>query len=94
MIIKKKRLIGKMALLLLAVYFLFFPSPTPELAVRKYIFFSLHPVVAFSSDVQEGSIKNDPRYGKLFYVDGLSSSYIYVKKNGLGWRVTSSGTGP
>jgi hypothetical protein len=80
--------------IILIIYIVFFPSPTPEIAVRKDMFFSFHPIKAFSVEVHEGRIKKDPRYGDLYEVDSLSRPFIYVKKNTLGWRVASSGTGP
>ncbi|MDR6555053.1 hypothetical protein [Paenibacillus qinlingensis] len=79
---------------LLIIYILFFPSATAELAVRKDLFFTLHPIKAFSNSIHEGKIKNDSRYGDLYEVEGINSSFIYVKKSTLGWRVTSNGTAP
>jgi len=76
------------------IYFVLFPSPTAEIAVRKHLLFTFHPVKAFSNSVLEGNIKNDPKYGDLYIVEGVDIPFIYVKSNGLGWRVTSSGTGP
>ncbi|MFD0673780.1 hypothetical protein [Cohnella sp. GCM10027633] len=78
---------------LLIVYVVFFPSPTAEIAVRKQLLFTLHPIKAFSNSIHEGKIKNDPKYGDLYEVDGLDS-FIYVKKNALGWKISSIGTGP
>ncbi len=79
---------------LLIIYIVFFPSPSAEIAVRKHLFFTFHPIKAFSHSVQEGRIKDDPSYGDLYVVEGLNTPFIYVKKNDLGWRVTSNGTGP
>ncbi|MFC5472109.1 hypothetical protein ACFPPD_25845 [Cohnella suwonensis] len=79
---------------ILIIYIVFFPSPTAEIAVRKHLLFTFHPIKAFSNSVQEGTIKNDPKYGDLYEVDGINTPLIYVKKFSLGWRVTSSGTGP
>lgn len=76
------------------VYVVFFPSPTAQLAVRKHLLLSFHPIKAFGNDVRKGSITNDPKYGDLYEVDGLEASVIYVKKNALGWRVSSTGTAP
>ncbi|RKP56851.1 hypothetical protein D7Z26_02350 [Cohnella endophytica] len=89
---KIKRLYALFALLI--VYLVFFPSPTPEIAVRKHLFFSFHPMKAITKSIHEGTIKNDPRYGDEYEVNDLSQSYFYVKKNALGWRVTSTGSGP
>ncbi|RED66195.1 hypothetical protein [Cohnella lupini] len=77
----------------LVVYFLFFPSLTPELAVRKSLLVS-HPIHAVSAKVDKGKIDDDPRYGDLYYVSKAELSFVYVKKNRLGWYVTTSGTGP
>lgn len=77
-----------------AVYIIFFPSFTGELAVRKHLLFTFHPIQAFSDAVQEGNIRNDPRYGDLYVVEGVKTPYIYVKKFALGWNVSSKGTGP
>jgi hypothetical protein len=76
------------------IYLFFFPSPTAQVAVRKHLLFTFHPIKAFSNQVHKGSITGDPRYGDLYNVEGISTPVIYVKKNSLGWRVTSSGTGP
>lgn len=78
---------------LLIVYVVFFPSPTAEIAVRKQLLFTAHPIKAFSDSLHEGTIKNDPKYGDLYEVEGLDT-VIYVKRNKLGWRVSSIGTGP
>lgn len=79
---------------ILIVYVVFFPSPTAELAVRKHLLLSFHPIKAFSNDVHKGTITNDPKYGDLYEADGLDASVIYVKKNALGWKVASTGTAP
>lgn len=75
------------------LYLLIFPSPTPELAVRKSLLIR-DPAAAFAGRVTEGQIKDDPRYGNLYYAEETERGYIYVKKSRLGWHVTSSGTGP
>ncbi|MDQ0195578.1 hypothetical protein [Paenibacillus wynnii] len=49
-------------------YVLFFPMPSPEIAVRKYLIIT-YPVVAFTGKVDEGKVKNDPKYGDLYIVD-------------------------
>lgn len=90
----KKKNIQITAGIIILFYLLFFPAPTAEMAVRKDLFFEFHPVKAFSNSVHEGGIKNDPRYGNMYLVDGIDLSFIYVKKNALGWKVTSRGTGP
>ncbi|WP_221469433.1 hypothetical protein [Cohnella nanjingensis] len=79
---------------LLVIYVGFFPSPTAELAVRKHLFFSFHPIKAFTEEVRAGSIRNDARYGDLYFVDSVALPAIYVRHNFLGYRVTSAGTGP
>jgi hypothetical protein len=75
------------------LYVVIFPSITPELAVRKSMFIS-HPIHAIFDSIEEGNIKDDPMYGDLYFANQLELSFIYVKKNKLGWYVTSSGTGP
>ncbi|WP_217591948.1 hypothetical protein [Cohnella sp. GbtcB17] len=81
---------------LLIAYILFFPSPTPQLAVRKHLLISFHPIKAVSAEVRAGSIQNDPKYGDLYEISDpdISESFIYVKKSKLGWRVASVGSGP
>ncbi|MGN7356181.1 hypothetical protein ACTHPF_02360 [Paenibacillus sp. SAF-054] len=89
-----KKLLWTIAGAAVAVYIIFSPSFTGELAVRKHLLFTFHPIQAFSNAVQEGNIKNDPRYGDLYVVEGMKTPYIYVKKSALGWSVSSKGTGP
>jgi hypothetical protein len=92
-IMKKKK--WWIAIIAVAVlYIVFFPSPSPELAVRKHLLLSFHPMMACLEPIQEGNIKNDPRYGDLYLVDASSRPFVYVKKSALGWRVSSAGTGP
>lgn len=79
---------------ILIIYIVFFPSPTAELAVRKHMLLSFHPIKAFGNDVHKGTIANDPKYGDLYEVDGLEASVVYVKKIALGWKVASTGTAP
>jgi hypothetical protein len=74
-------------------YVLFFPLPTAKLAIRKDIFFSLHPIKAFTTNISKGKIL-DPELGRLYELDGFSRRFIYVKKIRFGWVVTSQGTGP
>lgn len=76
------------------IYIIFLPSLTAEMAVRKHLFLSFHPIKALSNSVHEGRIENDPRYGSIYEVEGINKPVIYVKKGALGWRVTSNGTGP
>lgn len=78
---------------LVLLVLLIFPSPTPELAVRKSLLIR-DPASAFTGNVTEGRIKDDPRYGDLYYAEDTERSYIYVKKSWLGWYAASSGTGP
>lgn len=75
------------------LYLLVFPSPTPELAVRKSLLIR-DPGAALTGKVTEGRIKDDPRYGDQYFVEETERSHIYVKKNLLGWYAISSGTGP
>lgn len=93
---KRIRKLALSVIALLIVYVLFFPAPTPQLAVRKHLLISFHPIKAVSAEVRPGSIQNDPKYGDLYEVSDpdISESYIYVKKSKLGWRVASVGSGP
>lgn len=77
----------------LLIYILFFPLPTPELSVRRDMLIT-SPFIALTGEVIEGKIKNDPKYGDLYNVPQIELSSIYVKKNFLGWYVTSRGTAP
>lgn len=90
----KKRYLLTVTILVCCMAIIFLPAPTAETAVRKELFFSLHPIKAISSSVQEGIIKNDPEYGDLYIVEDVDTSAIYLKKYPLGWLVTSRGTGP
>lgn len=90
----RKKVLLTVSILVCCMAIIFLPAPTAEMAVRKELFFSLHPIKAISSSVQEGMIKNDPEYGDLYMVDDIDTSAIYVKKYPLGWLVTSKGTGP
>ncbi len=87
----KKTSIAILALLL--VYALFFPLPSPELAIRRSLL-TQAPLSAFAGEVIEGKIKNDPRYGDLYIVPEIELSFVFVKKNNLGWYVDSNGTAP
>jgi hypothetical protein len=68
-------------------YVLFFPSLTPEMAVRMSLLMR-QPIVAFSGSVEKGSIKN------LYIVDSAKRPFFYVKKYRLGWYASSGGSGP
>jgi hypothetical protein len=58
---------------LLVIYLFFFPNPTAELAVRKHLFFSLHPVRAFSVQVNETGSRS---FGgaELFFVKPIDTN--------------------
>ncbi|KGE16841.1 hypothetical protein [Paenibacillus wynnii] len=90
---KKKTKIFLIIVGLFLIYVLFFPMPSPEMAVRKYLLIT-NPVVALTGKVDEGKVNNDPKYGDLYFVYEVEKPFIYVKKNAMGWSVTSSGTGP
>lgn len=90
----KKKKILIIAIIVGIIYVVVFPSPSPELAIRKHLFLSFQPLKAIFENIQEGRIKNDPMYGDLYIVDSLDKPFIYVKKNFLGWHVDSSGSGP
>jgi hypothetical protein len=74
-------------------YVLFFPSLTPEMAVRMSLLIR-QPIVAFSGSVEKGNIKNDPLYGDLYIVDSAKRPFFYVKKYKLGWVAKAGGTAP
>ncbi|OKP95507.1 hypothetical protein [Paenibacillus sp. P46E] len=78
---------------ILILYMAFFPSLSPELAVRKSLLLK-HPVLAFTGEVSEGRIHNDPRYGDLYVVPKADLPFVYVKKNRLGWIAAPGGSGP
>lgn len=77
----------------LLIYLLFFPFPTAELTVRRHIFFSLHPIKAINAQVTK---TGSTSFGgaNLYDVSEVSRSFIWVKKNWLGYRVIADGTGP
>jgi hypothetical protein len=76
----------------LVFYIVFLPSPTPELAVRKHMLLSFHPIKAFTANVHNHTSTSN--YGHLYTIESLSMSFIYVKSNWLGWRVANTGSGP
>jgi hypothetical protein len=88
--IKQTVLVTVSALLL---YILFFPLPTPELSIRRDMLIT-SPLTALTGELIEGKIKNDPMYGDLYIIPEVELCFVYVKKNILGWYVTSRGTGP
>ncbi|MEW6171583.1 MAG: hypothetical protein AB1510_00735 [Bacillota bacterium] len=104
---KNSRKIGLLATLILVVAllaglcYLLSPSPTPELAIRKYVFLrGLSPVEAFHLSVKRGDYV-DPRLGQQFFVEGfrapgtgMAIHFFYLKKTPAGWYVDSAGTGP
>lgn len=75
------------------IYMLFIPLPNPELAIRRDLLIK-SPSIALTGEVLEGKLKNDPLYGALYIVPEAELTFVYVKKNKLGWYVTSRGTGP
>lgn len=78
---------------ILFIYLIFFPLPSPELAIRRDLVLT-SPLVALTGEVIEGRIKNDPKYGDLYNVLEVELSSIYVKKNAIGWYVAFRGTAP
>lgn len=78
---------------LLVIYLFIFPYPTAELAVRKHLFFTFHPINAFSAQVK-GTGSTSFGGAELFVVNEVAKSFIWVKKNWLGYRVITDGTGP
>lgn len=81
--VKKKNLWITFSVILI-IYFVFFPSMTAEVAVRKHLLLTFHPIKAFSNSVLGGKVKNDPKYGDLYIVEGVETPFIYAKKNSLG----------
>lgn len=88
---KKSRVIFLTVLGLVLLY-VFLPSPTANMAVRKHIILTGHPLLAFTTElINQGNKGSD---GYLFYARDLSSSYIYVSQTNFGWTTNTSGTGP
>jgi hypothetical protein len=75
------------------IYVLFFPSPTPEMAVRMSLLVR-QPILALSSSIEKGNIVGDPQYGDLYIVNSAKRPFIYVKKTKLGWVANAGGTAP
>lgn len=73
---------------------------SPELTIRRYILFRLHPIRSITADVlNSGGF--DQNYGYLYDVDGYKErntgdeiNVFYLKKYGPFWVVSSVGTGP
>ncbi|WP_236293466.1 hypothetical protein [Paenibacillus allorhizoplanae] len=59
----------------------------------KEAFILLSPNKSLSVQV-EGKGSTSFGGAKLYYVDEISKSFIWVKKNWLGYRVITDGTGP
>ena len=85
-------------LFLLIIWWLM--SFSPELAIRKHIFFMLHPIDAFTVEIKDHH-HVDSEYGHAYGVYGLVErstrndiSLFYLKKSVIGWYVTSKGSGP
>ena len=83
---KKKKLVMTGCIFLLVLFTIFFPTPTPGIAAKRYLFLN-HPFEYFTLEVQEG-IKNQ------YIVRDIDRSFIYVSKTKLGWQVESSGHAP
>ena len=86
------------SVILLLLFFLFVRPKTPqEQVIAKYIkekgnSFTLTMIVRKSGRL-------DPKYGELYYVDGVIGdfsdvNFFYLIKDGDGWKVNSAGTGP
>lgn len=72
---------------------------SPELSIRRYMFFHLHPIQCFTADVKKMELV-DREYGQLYdvrgYIDRMTGDEIgafYLKKAGPFWYVGSAGTG-
>lgn len=81
-------------------YYSKLPSPKPETAIKKYVFFSGNPIEAFNLEIQATDAKNGDE--RLFRVSGFYDNeqelveipFFWLKKSSKGWRVISAGTGP
>lgn len=72
---------------------------SPELSIRRYILFKLHPISSINANISNMGIYNDA--GHLYDVSGYKDwatgedIYVfYLKKKGPFWVVTSTGSGP
>ncbi|MWC29340.1 hypothetical protein [Paenibacillus sp. MMS18-CY102] len=90
MSIRRKLYFAGLTLLLIL---LIMPSPTPEWAVRKKLFFH-DPINAMRAKVTEGTIKDDPMYGDLYYATRTELSFVYVKHGAWGYYAAGAGTAP
>lgn len=88
----KKRITFIVALIVF-VYLLFFPLPTAKMAIKRDLLIT-DPRAFLTSKIEEGRIKDDPTYGDLYMVTKTERSFAYVKRNAIGWHVTSRGSGP
>lgn len=74
------------------------PSPTPEMAIGKYVLHRGNPLEVRNLEISSTTIEDD-NYGHGFVVrgyheDGVEIPFFYLKQNKDGWVVTSAGTGP
>ncbi|CAH1217127.1 hypothetical protein PAECIP111891_04557 [Paenibacillus allorhizoplanae] len=90
---RKKQIWLISSISLVIVYSLLLPLPMAELAVRRQMFFSLYPIESLSTKVVKSGSTS---FGgaQLYDVGDISRSFIWVKKNWLGYRVIGDGTGP
>lgn len=73
---------------------------SPELAIRRYVFFHLRPIQSIQIDIHNME-RLDREYGHLYNVNGYVNhqtkdelNVFYLKRHGMIWTVDSVGTGP
>ena len=77
------------------------PSPTPEIAIEKYVLLKGNLLEVRNLEISLTTIE-DNSYGHGFIVRGYHANdgtgvaipFFYLKQNKDGWVVTSAGTGP
>lgn len=72
---------------------------SPELAIRRHIFFHLRPIQSFTVEITDKE-RHDIQYGHLYEVIGYSDpatkndlGVFYLKKHWIFWTVASVGSG-
>ena len=77
------------------------PSPTSEMAIRKYVLLKGNLFEVRNLEISSTTIE-DNNYGHGFSVSvyhaidgtGVAITFFYLNQNKDGWVVTSAGTGP
>lgn len=83
------------------VAYSFKPSPTPKMAIEKYVLLKGNPLEVRNLKISSTTIE-DNSYGHGFIVRGYHANdrtgvaipFFYLKQNKDGLVVTSAGTGP